>query len=50
MKAATGQAYKMLRKVLKEQCKDEFLEYCTLKRAKVRTRDRARRLSVRSLC
>ena len=33
-KAATGQAYKFLRKVLKEQCQDEQLIHCDLKKVK----------------
>ena len=29
-RAATGQAYKYLRKVLKDQCHDEYLTHCAL--------------------
>ena len=35
--AATGQAYKMLRKVLDVQCKDKYLEHCSMH--KVRAKD-----------
>ena len=33
-KAATGQAYKHLRKMLKDQCNDEYLVHCSLKKEK----------------
>ena len=35
-KAVTGQAYKFLRKVLKEQCQDEQLIHCDLKKVKAK--------------
>jgi serine/threonine protein kinase len=34
VKAATGQAYKQLRKMLKDQCKDEYLEHCEMDKEK----------------
>ena len=36
VKAATGQAYKQLRKMLKEQCKDEYLVHCEMTKEKAR--------------
>jgi len=30
--AAAGQAYKMFRKVLDEQCKDKYLEHCSMQK------------------
>ena len=35
-RAATGQAFKQLRKMLKEQCKDEFLIHCHMKKARAK--------------
>ena len=34
MKAATGRAYKQLRKMLKEQCEDEYLVHCEMTKEK----------------
>jgi len=34
VKAATGQAYKQLRKIVKDQCKDEYLEHCEMIKVK----------------
>ena len=34
VKAATGQAYKQLRKIVKDQCKDEHLEHCEMIKVK----------------
>ena len=31
---ATGQAYKMLRKVLDSQCNDKYLEHCSMQRVR----------------
>jgi len=36
VKAATGQVYKQLRKMLKEQCKDEYLVHCEMTKEKAR--------------
>ncbi len=36
MKAATGRAYKQLRKMLKEQCEDEYLVHCEMTKEKAR--------------
>jgi hypothetical protein len=36
VKAATGQAYKQLRKMLKEQCEDEYLVHCEMTKEKAR--------------
>jgi len=35
-KAATGRAYKQLRKMLKEQCEDEYLVHCEMTKVKAR--------------
>eukprot|EP00900_Chrysochromulina_parva_P007133 jgi/Chrpa1/16420/Chrysochromulina_OHIO_Genome00023451-RA len=36
VKAATGRAYKQLRKMLKEQCEDEYLVHCEMTKEKAR--------------
>ena len=36
VKAATGRAYKQLRKMLKDQCKDEYLVHCEMTKEKAR--------------
>ena len=36
VKAATGRAYKQLREMLKDQCKDEYLVHCEMTKEKAR--------------